>query len=152
MRMNQDLIKALEEKGVYVYDLEFKQRRIKYENEPHMIAVRYSGGKSRSIVLIEVKSKRKACKDETSGLTHHLEGMNNYISAFKSLKLQNSPETIPNLESIKEFEMMVILINTAVDYYNECKYIIHEYIKEKKYKCEIMEWTDAKTLNQLFKN
>ncbi len=170
-RTQQELFDVLTDSqdGLYVYDLEFKQRGSKFENEPDMLAVRYSGGKPQSIVLIEVKSKRKACEDETSGLTKHLEGMNNYIkkspylnnrkqeahdiiSAYKSLKLHNPPEIVPDPKGIKGFEMMIILTNTAIDYYHEREDIIQEYIKEKKYNCEIMEWTDAKTLNQLFKN
>ena len=170
-KTRQELFDALTDSqdGLYVYDMEFKQRGSKCENEPDMLAVRYSGGKPQSIVLIEVKSKRKACEDETSGLMHHLDGMNNYInespylnkrkqeahdiiSAYKSLELHNPPEVVPDSEGIKRYEMMIILTDTAVDYYHERDDIIQEHIKGKKYNCEIMEWTDAKTLKQLFKN
>ncbi|WP_026659731.1 hypothetical protein [Butyrivibrio sp. AC2005] len=170
-RIQQELFDALtgSKDGLYVYDLEFKQRGHKYENEPDMLAVRYSGGKPQSIVLIEVKSKRKACEDETSGLTRHLDGMNHYIkespylnnrkqethdiiSAYKDLNLHNPPKNVPSPEDIKRFEMVVILTNTAVDYYHEHEDVIQKYIRENRYNCEIMEWTDDKTLKQLFEN
>ncbi len=159
-KIQQELFEALTDSqdGLYVYDLEFKQRGSKCENEPDMLAVRYSGGRPQSIVLIEVKSNRKACEDETSGLTKHLDGMNYYIkespyinnrkqeahdiiSAYKSLNLHNPPKIVPDPEDIKGFEMMIILTDTAIDYYHEYEDIIQEYIKEKEYDCEIMEWT-----------
>ena len=169
-KIQQELFEALtdSQEGLYVYDLEFHQKGSKYENEPDMLAVRYSGEKPQSIVLIEVKSKEKACEDETSGLTKHLDGMYKYItespylnnrkqeahdiiSAYKGLNLHNPPKIVPNLEDIKNFEMMIILTNTAIDFYNERGDIIQEYIKKNKYNCEIMEWTDVKMLKQRFK-
>ena len=147
--------------GLYVYDLELKQRKCKFENEPDMLAVRYSGGIPQAIVFIEVKSTWKACEDGTSGLTKHLDGMDHYIkespfldnrkqeahdiiSAYKVLKLHNPPKIVPDPDSLKGFEMMIILTNTAIDYYHEHEEIIQQYIREKKYNCKIMEWTDAK--------
>ncbi len=157
-RIQQRLFEELTDSrdGLYVYDLEFKQKGCKYENEPDMLAVRYSGGRPQSIVLIEVKLDRKSCEDGTSGLMHHLDGMNDYItespylnnrkqeaqdiiSAYKSLNLHNPPEIVPDPEDIKGFEMMIILTDTAIDYYHEWKDIIQEYMKEKGYNCEIME-------------
>ncbi|WP_024866354.1 hypothetical protein [Butyrivibrio sp. FCS014] len=170
-RIQQQLFEELTDSqdGLYVYDLEFKQRGCKFENEPDMLAVRYLRGKPQSIVLIEVKSKWKACEDETSGLTKHLDGMNRYInespylnnrkqeahdviSAYKGMKLHNPPMNVPDPEELKSFEMMIILSNTAVDYYKDHEDIIQNYIQEKKYNCKIMEWTDVKTLKQLFEN
>ena len=169
-RIQQELFGALTESqdGLYVYDLEFKQRNRKNENEPDMLAVRYSEGKPQSIVFVEVKSKWKACEDEKSGLTKHLDGMNHYIknspylnnrkqeahdiiSAYKSLKLHNPPKNVPDPENLNKFEMMIILTDTAVDYYHAHEGVIQEYIK-KNYNCKIMEWTEAKLLNLLFEN
>ena len=71
-RIQQELFEVLTDSqdGLYVYDLEFKQRGSKLENEPDMLAVRYSDGEPKSIVFIEVKSKRKACEDRTSVLSN----------------------------------------------------------------------------------
>ncbi len=162
-RIQQELFETLTDSqdGLYVYDLEFKQRKCKFENEPDMLAVRYLGGIPQAIVFIEVKSTWKACEDGTSGLTKHLDGMDHYIkespfldnrkqeahdiiSAYKVLKLHNPPKIVPDPDSLKRFEMMIILTNTAIDYYHEHEEIIQQYICEKKYNCKIMEWTDAK--------
>ena len=170
-RIQQELFESLTDSsdGLYVYDLEFKQRGIKSENEPDMLAVRYSEGKPQSIMLIEVKSERKACEDGTSGLMKHLDGMHHYIkespylnnrnqeahdiiSAYKGLKLHNPPENVPDPRDIKKFEMIIILTNTAVDYYRDFEDVIQKYIQKKEYNCKIMEWTDDKALIQLFEN
>ena len=170
-KVKQELFDALtnSQDGLYVYDPEFKQRGSKCENEPDMLAVRYAGGKPKSIVLIEVKSKWEACEDGTSGLMKHLDGMNYYIkespyinnrkqeaqdiiSAYKALNLHNPPMIVPNLEDIKSYEMMIILSDSAVDYYQDFADVIQEYIQEHKYNCEIMEWTDTKLLKELFRN
>ncbi|SFG54674.1 hypothetical protein [Oribacterium sp. WCC10] len=170
-RIQQELFETLTESqdGLYVYDLEFKQKNNNLENEPDMLAVRYSEGKPQSIVFVEVKSKWKSCEDETSGLTKHLDGMNHYIknspylnnrkqeahdiiSAYKGLKLHNPPKNVPDPEDLNKFEMMIILTDTAIDYYNEHDIIIQKYIQEKHYNCKITEWNNAKTLNLLFEN
>ena len=162
-RIKQKIFEALTDSqdGLYVYNLEFKQRKWKFENEPDMLAVRYSGGIPQAIVLIEVKSAWKACEDGTSGLTKHLDGMDHYIkespyldelkqealdiiSAYKDLEIHNPPKIVPEPNSLNRFEMMIILTNTAIDYYHEHEEIIQQCIREKKYNCKIMEWTDAK--------
>lgn len=170
-RIQQELFDAMTDSqdGLYAYDLEFKQRGgTKFENEPDMLAVRYSGGSPQSIVLIEVKSKWKACEDGTSGLTKHLDGMNDYIkespylinrkheahdiiSAYKGLNLHNPPKFVPDPEDIKSFEMMIILTDTAVDYYHTHDVDIQKYIQKQEYSCEIVKWISAKTFETLYK-
>ncbi|SEA70459.1 hypothetical protein SAMN05216349_12362 [Oribacterium sp. KHPX15] len=170
-RIQQELFETLTESqdGLYVYDLEFKQKNNKLENEPDMLAVRYSGGEPQAIVLIEVKSKWKACEDGKSGLTKHLEGMKLYInespylnnrkqeahdiiSAYKGLKLHNPPKNVPDPEDLNNFEMMIILTDSAVDYYKEHEGIINMHIQGNNYNCKIVEWTERKTQRLLFDN
>ena len=154
-KKQQELFDALadSQNGLYVYDLEFKQRRSRCENEPDMFAVRYSEGKPQSVVLIEVKSTRKACEDGISGLTKHLDGMHHYITespninnrkqeahdiifAYKGLNLHNPPKVVPNIEDIKRFETMIILTDTAIEYYHDHADDIQEYIRKHDYNCE----------------
>ena len=116
-----------------------------------------------------IKSKWKACEDETSGLTKHLDGMNHYIkespylinrqqeahdiiSAYQGLNLHTPPTIVPSPEDIKRFEMMIILTGTAIDYYHEHDFYIQKYILEQGYNCGIMEWSKDKALRMLYKN
>ena len=99
----------------------------------------------------------------------HLDGMHHYIkespylsnrnqeahdiiSAYKVLELHNPPKKAPEPENIKKFEMMIILTGTAVSYFHDHEDVVQEYIQKKKYNCEIMEWTDTKSLKLLYKN
>lgn len=47
------------------------------QNEPDLLAIRYSKGIPEVIVLIEVKSREQACKDEdkNSGIQKHIDCM-----------------------------------------------------------------------------
>lgn len=170
-RRQQEIFEALtdSENGLYAYDLEFaqsygskKEKKVySKQNEPDVLAVRYENGEPSALVLIEVKSTRIACKDEKSGIIKHIEGMYKYmkgpymqnrkqeahdiINAYKELKLHNPPSTVPEVDKIKTYEMMMILTDEAAKYYKEeIREEIQAEIKEKQLNCPIYEWsTDA---------
>lgn len=74
--------------GLFVYDLEFSQKfpskkirdkMHKIVNEPDMLAIRFNkNSEPEAMVLIEVKSTKEACTNDSSGVKKHLVGMKNY--------------------------------------------------------------------------
>ena len=176
-RRQQEIFEALtdSENGLYAYDLEFAQsyesRKEKEaagkQNEPDVLAIRYTNWKPTSLVLIEVKSTRIACEDKNSGIIPHIDGMYKYmnspymqnrkqeahdiINAYKELKLHNPPSTVPEAANINDYEMMMILTDEAVTYYKkeEIKEKIKEEIKAKQINCPIYEWSSEEGLTML---
>ena len=157
--------------GFYAYDMEFHQ---KYQdnstkksegkqNEPDLFAIRYSGGKPQAVVLIEVKSTREACRDtnKNPGIITHIDGMDKYrskpymenrkveacdiLNAYKKMGLHETPEIIPETKDLCKDEMIMILTDKAVDFYNDNKKIIEENKKD----CIIYKWSKEDGLKRL---
>lgn len=89
-RRQQELFHILTHKkdGFYTYDLEQQQKGVikAGQNLTDMLAVRYSKGVPKAMVLIEVKSTRRACMDkigskDNPGIETHINGMKEYIKS-----------------------------------------------------------------------
>ena len=141
--------------GLYIYDLEFAQRRIKgkkdNKNQPDMLGIKFEKGEPKCLVLIEVKSTKSAMEGGKSGLKEHLQGMENYlkektfiqnrkieakniITLYKELGLHNA-ENINNEANYTKLStgIMVILTDEAAKTF-ESKYRknLEKYLPEYK--------------------
>lgn len=80
----QEIMTALKstDTGYFVYDMEYAQKRSSKNEEtlgkPDMLALKFESGKPKNIVLVEVKSTKKACVGKY-GVDAHFEAMNQYI-------------------------------------------------------------------------
>lgn len=153
--------------GYYAYDLEFSQKYVSQaareaegkQNHPDMLGIRYENGLPKALTLIEVKSTRAACKDKTTGLEIHISGMIDYLKSahmkdrkqeaidiidlYKRLNIHQAPKSLPNSTQNIGYEIIVILTDGAIKYYEQ------EYVKKGKSlnnnKIRIYKW-DNNTL------
>lgn len=121
--------------GIFVYDLEFTQRRIKdiqeNNNQSDMLGIEFKNAKPNKLLLIEVKSKKGAMPGG-SGLVNHITKMEKYakdknavnnrmieakkiLEQYKMLELRNIKQTyeISNLP----IKLLVILTDEAEEYF-----------------------------------
>lgn len=157
--------------GIYAYDLEFNQKHENTQkrkedgeqNHPDLLAIRYNQGKPKSIVLIEVKSTEKACKDEGSDILSHAVGMKEYLDSehlkfrikeahdiiklYKTMGLHNAPELLPDPNCELDKESALILTDEAITYYTNHKQEIDDQLSNNETNCPIFKWTQEDGLS-----
>ena len=125
--------------GYFSFDMEFSQKSMKDQckeeirNQTDMLAIRFENGVPKAYVLVEVKSKKKACNGE-SGVEKHLIAMEQYskssnmtarrreaaliISHYKELGLYQFPENIEEADYMElPVEILFIFTDDAVSKY-----------------------------------
>lgn len=121
--------------GLFIYDLEFAQPQTantnKSNNQPDMLGIRFKDKKPEKLVLIEVKSKESAMRND-SGLIKHINGMESYLEdenainnrileaneilqQYKELGLRNIKQDF-NFSNLP-IEIRVILTDEAAEYF-----------------------------------